>query len=89
MNSTTTSAAMKRFIFAALAALGVLLVPAAHADPAGDAICRLLAAGITPSGLESAVTVRQVFGPDASTADARVYLRSVVAGQYPQFLGRF
>lgn len=87
--NATTSAAMKPFIFAALAALGVLLAPAAHADPAGDAICRLLAAGNTPSGLESSVTVRQVLGPDATAADARVYIRSVVAGQCPQFLWRF
>lgn len=66
----------------------VFAAPAA-ADPAGSAICRLLAAGNTPQGLENSVTVRQVLGPDATAADARVYIRSVVAGQCPQFLWRF
>lgn len=33
--------------------------------------------------------MRQVLGPDATAADARVYIRSVVAGQCPQFLWRF
>lgn len=80
---------MKRFILATLTALALLVSPAAHADPAGNAICRLLAAGNTPSGLENSVTVRQVLGPDATAADARVYIRSVVAGQCPQFLWRW
>lgn len=61
----------------------------AHADPAGNAVCRLLAAGNTPDGLANSVTVRQVLGPDATAADARVYVRTVVAGQCPQFLWRF
>ncbi|CAJ1504233.1 hypothetical protein MU0083_003385 [[Mycobacterium] kokjensenii] len=61
----------------------------AHADPASNAVCRLLAAGNTPSGLETSVTVRQVLGPDATRADARVYIRTVVASQCPQFLWRF
>ncbi|OBY29277.1 DUF732 domain-containing protein [Mycolicibacter kumamotonensis] len=77
---------MTRFMLAALALLALIVAPAAHADPAGNAICRLLAAGNTPSGLESSVTVRQVLGPDATSADARVYIRSVVAGQCPQYL---
>lgn len=76
-------------LFAALAALALIAVPTAHADPAGDAVCRLLAAGNTLDTLESSVTVRQVLGPDATDADARVYIRSVVAGQCPQFLWRF
>lgn len=80
---------MKRLAFAALAALAFLAASTAHADPAGNAICRLLAAGNTPEGLENSVTVRQVLGPDASNADARVYIRSVVAGQCPQYLWRF
>ncbi len=81
---------MKRPIRAALAALALLLpAPTAHADPAGDAICRLLAAGNTPDELESSVTVRQVLGPDATDAEARVYIRSVVAGQCPQYLWRW
>ena len=80
---------MKRLILAALAALTLLPAPAAHADPAGDAICRLLAAGNTPDDLESSVTVRQVLGPDATDAEARVYIRSVVAGQCPQYLWRW
>ena len=75
---------------AVLLATGALMaaVPA-HANPAGNAVCRLLAAGNTPDGLESSVTVRQVLGPDATAADARVYIRSVVAGQCPQFLWRW
>lgn len=80
---------MKRLAFAALAALAFLAASTAHADPAGNAICRLLAAGNTPEGLENSVTVHQVLGPDASNADARVYIRSVVAGQCPQYLWRF
>lgn len=80
---------MKRLAFAALAALAFLVTPTAHADPAGNALCRLLAAGNTPEGLETSVTVRQVLGPDASNADARVYIRSVVAGQCPQYLWRW
>lgn len=80
---------MKRLSFAALAALAVIATPIAHADPAGNAICRLLAAGNTPDTLESSVTVRQVLGPDATPADARVYIRSVVAGQCPQYLWRW
>lgn len=80
---------MKRFTFTTLTALALLVSPAAYADPAGNAICRLLAAGNTPSSLESSVTVRQVLGPDATAADARVYIRSVVAGQCPQFLWRW
>jgi outer membrane protein W len=80
---------MKRLTFAALAALAFLAAPPAHAAPAGNAICRLLAAGNTPEGLENSVTVHQVLGPDASNADARVYIRSVVAGQCPQYLWRF
>lgn len=80
---------MMRLIFATVAALTVIAAPAAHADPAGNAICRLLAAGNTPDGLTNSVTVRQVLGPDATDADARVYIRSVVAGQCPQFLWRF
>lgn len=80
---------VKRLVLAALAALALIAAPAAHADPAGNAICRLLAAGNTPSTLESSVTVRQVLGPDATDADARVYIRSVVAGQCPQFLWRW
>ncbi|GFG83879.1 DUF732 domain-containing protein [Mycolicibacter algericus] len=79
----------RRIILAVLAALAFIVVPTAHADPAGNAICRLLAAGNTPDGLENSVTVRQVLGPDATDADARVYIRSVVAGQCPQFLWRF
>lgn len=75
-------------IIAAIA-VGATLTPTAHADPAGNAICRLLAAGNTPDTLASSVTVRQVLGPDATAADARVYVRSVVAGQCPQFLWRF
>ncbi|MEZ0382161.1 hypothetical protein [Mycobacterium sp. pW045] len=75
-------------ILGVLAAL-LAAVPAANADPAGNAICRLLAAGNTPEGLENSVTVRQVLGPDATDADARVYIRSVVAGQCPQFLWRY
>lgn len=42
---------MKRLILAVLASAItslVMVAPAAHADPAGDAICRLLAAGNTP-----------------------------------------
>lgn len=78
-----------RLLFATLVALALLLTPAAHADPASNAICRLLAAGNTPATLESSVTVRQVLGPDATDADARVYIRSVVAGQCPQFLWRW
>lgn len=74
---------------ALLLALGAILAAPSHADPAGNAICRLLAAGNTPEGLESSVTVRQVLGPDATAADARVYIRSVVAGQCPQFLWRY
>lgn len=80
---------MKRLTLAALAALALVATPAAHADPAGNAICRLLAAGNTPDTLASSVTVRQVLGPDATAADARVYIRSVVAGQCPQFLWRW
>ncbi|NDJ90587.1 hypothetical protein [Mycolicibacter kumamotonensis] len=80
---------MKRLILAVLAALALVAAPSAHADPAGNAICRLLAAGNTPSGLENSVTVRQVLGPDATAADARAYIRSVVAGQCPQFLWRW
>ena len=79
---------MIRLTAAALAA-ALAFAPTAHADPAGNAICRLLAAGNTPSALESSVTVRQVLGPDATDADARVYIRSVVAGQCPQFLWRW
>ena len=82
-------AVVKRFIGAALAALAFIVAPAAHADPAGNAVCRLLAAGNTPDGLVNSVTVRQVLGPDATDADARVYIRSVVAGQCPQYLWRF
>ncbi|GFG70268.1 hypothetical protein MSEN_19880 [Mycolicibacter senuensis] len=82
-------AAIKRLIPAMLAAVAVMSTATAHADPAGDAICRLLAAGNTPSILESSVTVRQVLGPDATPADARVYIRSVVAGQCPQYLWRW
>lgn len=77
------------FATALLVLVGFQIAPSAHADPAGNAICRLLAAGNTPDGLESSVTVRQVLGPDATDADARVYIRSVVAGQCPQFLWRF
>lgn len=80
---------MRRFIVALMVGLALLLAPAAHADPAGNAICRLLAAGNTPDTLENSVTVRQVLGPDATAADARVYIRSVVAGQCPQFLWRW
>lgn len=80
---------MKRLILAVLAATVVMTPTVAHADPAGDAICRLLAAGNTPDTLESSVTVRQVLGPDATAADARVYIRSVVAGQCPQYLWRW
>lgn len=80
---------MKRFTLATLTALALLVSPAAHADPAGNAVCRLLAAGNTPDTLASSVTVRQVLGPDATAADARVYIRSVVAGQCPQFLWRW
>jgi len=86
---------MKRLILAMLAAMtgpfaGVgNMAPTAHADPASNAICRLLAAGNTPDTLESSVTVRQVLGPDATAADARVYIRSVVAGQCPQYLWRW
>lgn len=80
---------MKRLTLTALASLALLLAPTAHADPASNAICRLLAAGNTPATLESSVTVRQVLGPDATAADARVYIRSVVAGQCPQFLWRW
>lgn len=71
-----------------LTAAGLLAAPA-HADPAGNAVCRLLAAGNTPDTLASSVTVTQVLGPDASAADKRVYIRSVVAGQCPQYLWRF
>ncbi|RAU99470.1 hypothetical protein [Mycolicibacter senuensis] len=74
---------------AVLLALSAILAAPAHADPAGSAICRLLAAGNTPEGLENSVTVRQVLGPDATDADARVYIRTVVAGQCPQYLWRF
>lgn len=80
---------MKRLALAALTVLALLVSPAAHADPAGNAICRLLAAGNTPDTLASSVTVRQVLGPAATAADARVYIRSVVAGQCPQFLWRW
>ena len=80
---------MKRLILAALAATIGIWPTVAHADPASNAICRLLAAGNTPSTLESSVTVRQVLGPDATAADARVYIRSVVAGQCPQYLWRW
>lgn len=80
---------MKRLILAVLAFIAFIAAPTAHADPAGNAVCRLLAAGNTPDGLENSVTVRQVLGPDATDADARVYIRSVVAGQCPQFLWRF
>ena len=80
---------MKRLTLAVLAALALIAAPSAHADPAGNAICRLLAAGNTPDTLESSVTVRQVLGPDATDADARVYIRSVVAGQCPQYLWRW
>ncbi|OBH20860.1 DUF732 domain-containing protein [Mycolicibacter sinensis] len=80
---------MKRLTLAVLAASAFIVGPTAHADPAGDAICRLLAAGNTPAGLENSVTVRQVLGPDATSADARVYIRSVVTGQCPQYLWRF
>lgn len=80
---------MKRLTLTALAAVAFIAAPTAHADPAGNAICRLLAAGNTPDGLENSVTVRQVLGPDATSADARVYIRSVVAGQCPQYLWRF
>lgn len=71
------------------AALALIMTPLAHADPASNAICRLFAAGNTPDTLESSVTVRQVLGPDATAADARVYIRSVVAGQCPQYLWRW
>jgi len=80
---------MKRLILGVLAAATVTTTAPAHADPAGNAICRLLAAGNTPDTLESSVTVRQVLGPDATAADARVYIRSVVAGQCPQYLWRW
>lgn len=80
---------MKLMAAAGLALAAILGIAPAHADPAGAAICRLLAAGNTPSGLETSVTVRQVLGPDATRTDARVYIRSVVAGQCPQFLWRF
>ena len=80
---------MKRLTLAALAALALAAAPSAHADPAGNAICRLLAAGNTPDTLASSVTVRQVLGPDATAADARVYIRSIVAGQCPQYLWRW
>lgn len=81
---------MKRLILAALTTTVVMSCPTvAHADPASNAICRLLAAGNTPDTLESSVTVRQVLGPDATAADARVYIRSVVAGQCPQYLWRW
>lgn len=78
-----------RLMLATLAVLACTVTPTAHADPAGNAICRLLAAGNTPEGLESSVTVRQVLGPDATAADARVYIRSIVAGQCPQYLWRW
>ncbi|MEB3034767.1 hypothetical protein [[Mycobacterium] nativiensis] len=80
---------MKRLVLTVFMAVAFIVAPTAHADPAGNAICRLLAAGNTPEGLESSVTVRQVLGPEATNADARVYIRSVVAGQCPQFLWRF
>lgn len=80
---------MRRIALTALAALALVAAPVAHADPAGNAICRLLAAGNTPDTLASSVTVRQVLGPEATAADARVYVRSVVAGQCPQFLWRW
>ncbi|MGV0697444.1 DUF732 domain-containing protein [Mycolicibacter sinensis] len=80
---------MKRPVLAVLAGLALVASPAAHADPAGNAICRLLAAGNTPDTLTNSVTVRQVLGPDATDADARVYIRSMVAGQCPQFLWRW
>lgn len=83
---------MRRMTRAAVSAvmLGMTVgAGVAHADPAGNAVCRLLAAGNTPDGLANSVTVRQVLGPDATAADARVYVRTVVAGQCPQFLWRF
>jgi len=81
--------AMTVVVMAMGSALTLALTPLAQADPAGNGICRLLAAGNTPSTLESSVTVRQVLGPDATAADARVYIRSVVAGQCPQYLWRW
>ena len=72
-----------------LAAAALLAAAPAHADPAGNAVCRLLATGNTPDTLENSVTVRQALGPDATDADARVYIRSVIAGQCPQFLWRY
>lgn len=80
---------MRTAVVAALTALSAILAAPAQADSADNAICRLLAAGNTPEGLENSVTVRQVLGPDATDADARVYIRAVVAGQCPQFLWRW
>lgn len=80
---------MTRLALALTAAAALIAAAPAQADPAGNAICRLLAAGNTPDDLADSVTVRQVLGPDATSADARVYVRAVVAGQCPQFLWRF
>ena len=80
---------MKRLILTATAVLTFALAPAAHADPAGDSICRLLAGGGTPDTVADSTVVSQVLGADATSADKRLYVRSVVAGQCPQFLWRF
>lgn len=79
---------MKRTL-AALAALVFVTAPLAHADPAGDAVCRLMAFGGTPDTVADSVTVGQALGGDASAADKRLYVRTVVAGQCPGFLWRF
>lgn len=81
--------AMKRPILAVLAALAFIVAPTAHADPEGNATCRLLAAGNTPDWLANSVTVHQVLGPDATDATARLYVRTVVTGQCPQILWWF
>lgn len=80
---------MKSLVVIAAAVAALLTAAPAQAGPAENGICRLLAAGNTPYGLENSVTVRSVLGPDATASDARVYIRSVVAGQCPQYLWRY
>lgn len=80
---------VKTAIATTATAAALFAAGSAHADPASNAVCRLLAAGNTPSGLENSVTVKQVLGKDATRSDARVYIRTIVASQCPQYLWRF
>ncbi|MEB3020892.1 hypothetical protein [[Mycobacterium] crassicus] len=71
---------MKRLILTTAATLTFVLAPPVRADPAGDSICRLLAGGGTPDTVADSTVVSQVLGSDATSADKRLYVRSVVEG---------